>query len=164
MCCFRQDAIRYLIYSSPTIIIQLCDDISLFMNLGVKMHRCPFYFHGRLVLIWGKDVYFISFRCVQVSLFNSIFHFQHNLILQYSSACYFPTQRHYQVWSPAGGWWPTPVAWKRNTAICAFSICILSSMVFKVSAEKERRPIAPYKHIPSQRWCKHAKEDDPSLP
>ncbi|KAL7487068.1 hypothetical protein ACHAW6_012687 [Cyclotella cf. meneghiniana] len=69
-----------------------------------------------------------------------------------------------KVWTPSGGWWPTPVAWKRNTAICAFGVCVISSMIFKVSAEKERRPIPPYKHIPSQRWCKHAKEDDPSLP
>ncbi|EED86797.1 predicted protein, partial [Thalassiosira pseudonana CCMP1335] len=68
-----------------------------------------------------------------------------------------------QVWSPAGGWWPTPVAWKRNTVACAFCICVASAMIFKVSAEKERRPIPPFKHIPSQRWCKHAKEDDPSL-
>ena len=21
------------------------------------------------------------------------------------------------VWSPSGGWWPKPLAWKRNTAI-----------------------------------------------
>ncbi|KAL9182497.1 hypothetical protein ACHAXT_013149 [Thalassiosira profunda] len=69
-----------------------------------------------------------------------------------------------KVWSPAGGWWPTPVAWKRNTAVCALGICVTSALIFKVSAEKERRPIPPYKHIPSQRWCKHAKEDDPSLP
>jgi hypothetical protein len=55
------------------------------------------------------------------------------------------------------------VAWKRNTAICAFSVSIIASLIFKVSSEKERRPIAPYKHIPSQSWCKHAKEDDPSL-
>lgn len=90
MCCFRQDAIRYLIYSSPTIIIQLCDDISLFMNLGVNMHRCPFYFHGRLVLIWGKDVYFISFRCVQESLFYSIFHFQQNSFSNFHPLAIFP--------------------------------------------------------------------------
>ena len=69
-----------------------------------------------------------------------------------------------QVWSPAGGWWPTPVAWKRNTAICYACIAVTASLIFSVSAEKERRPIAPYKHIPSQLWCKHAKEDDPSLP
>mmetsp|Transcript_6730 Transcript_6730/g.10536 ORF Transcript_6730/g.10536 Transcript_6730/m.10536 type:complete len:80 (-) Transcript_6730:387-626(-) len=68
-----------------------------------------------------------------------------------------------KVWSPAGGWWPTPVAWKRNTTICAFTVCVISSMIFKISADKERRPIAPYKHIPSQSWCKHAKDDDPSL-
>ena len=56
------------------------------------------------------------------------------------------------------------MAWKRNTAICYACIAVTASLIFKVSAEKERRPIAPYKHIPSQRWCKHAKEDDPSLP
>jgi hypothetical protein len=32
-------------------------------------------------------------------------------------------------------------------------------MIFKVSTEKERRSIAPYHHIPSQKWCKFAKED-----
>jgi len=56
------------------------------------------------------------------------------------------------------------VAWKRNTAICYACIAVTASLIFSVSAEKERRPIAPYKHIPSQLWCKHAKEDDPSLP
>ena len=24
-----------------------------------------------------------------------------------------------EVWSPYGGWWPDPVHWKRNTALCA---------------------------------------------
>ena len=53
--------------------------------------------------------------------------------------------RHEQVWSPAGGWWPTPVAWKRNTAVAYLCIGVISSMIFKVSAEKERRPIEPFK-------------------
>lgn len=42
-------------------------------------------------------------------------------------------------------------------------IAVIMACLFKVSAAKERRPIAPYKHIPSQSWCKFAKEDDPSL-
>ena len=53
--------------------------------------------------------------------------------------------RHEQVWSPAGGWWPTPVAWKRNTAVAYLCIGVISTMIFKVSAEKERRPIEPFK-------------------
>ncbi|EJK58014.1 hypothetical protein THAOC_21888 [Thalassiosira oceanica] len=56
--------------------------------------------------------------------------------------------RHEQVWSPAGGWWPTPVAWKRNTAVAYLCIGVISSMIFKVSAEKERRPIEPFKPVP----------------
>ena len=80
-----------------------------------------------------------------------------------SCACFSPPP-HRQVWTPAGGWWPTPVAWKRNTAICYAGVFVVSAMIFKVSADLERRPIPPYKHMLSQKWCKHAKEDDPSLP
>mmetsp|Transcript_30639 Transcript_30639/g.45348 ORF Transcript_30639/g.45348 Transcript_30639/m.45348 type:complete len:80 (-) Transcript_30639:317-556(-) len=69
-----------------------------------------------------------------------------------------------KTWSPAGGWWVNPKAAKPNTAIAFGIISIVCMGIFKVSAEKERRPIAPAWHIPSQRWCKHAKEDDPSLP
>ena len=61
------------------------------------------------------------------------------------------------------GWWAAPKAWKANTAVAAAAVSMSSAMVFSVSASKERRPIPPYKHIPSQRWCKHAYEDDPSL-
>ncbi|CBK19845.2 uncharacterized protein [Blastocystis hominis] len=35
--------------------------------------------------------------------------------------------------------------------------------VFMTSKNMERRPLAPFRHIPSQYWCKHAKEDDPRL-
>ena len=69
-----------------------------------------------------------------------------------------------QVWTPYGGWWATPAAWKRNTAIAHVGVAIACAAIFSVSSERERRPIAPWKHIPSQRWCTHAKEDDPSLP
>mmetsp|Transcript_2846 Transcript_2846/g.3903 ORF Transcript_2846/g.3903 Transcript_2846/m.3903 type:complete len:80 (-) Transcript_2846:226-465(-) len=69
-----------------------------------------------------------------------------------------------KVWSPAGGWWATPTAWKRNTGIAYVISGFICAYVCKISASKERRPIAPYKHMPSQMWCKHAKIDDPSLP
>jgi hypothetical protein len=42
-------------------------------------------------------------------------------------------------------------------------IAVVFSALFTVSAQRERRPVAPYKHIPSQMWAKHAKVDDPSL-
>eukprot|EP00563_Minutocellus_polymorphus_P003801 CAMPEP_0181035982 /NCGR_PEP_ID=MMETSP1070-20121207/8608_1 /TAXON_ID=265543 /ORGANISM="Minutocellus polymorphus, Strain NH13" /LENGTH=87 /DNA_ID=CAMNT_0023113567 /DNA_START=580 /DNA_END=843 /DNA_ORIENTATION=+ len=68
-----------------------------------------------------------------------------------------------QVWTPYGGWWATPAAWKRNTAIAHVGVFCVCAAIFSVSSDRERRPIAPYKHIPSQMWSKHAKEDDPSL-
>ena len=70
----------------------------------------------------------------------------------------FDSQTHVCV-----GWWAAPKAWKENTAVAAAAVIMSSAMVFSVSASRERRPIPPCKHIPSQRWCKHAKEDDPSL-
>jgi hypothetical protein len=43
------------------------------------------------------------------------------------------------------------------------AIAVIASGIFLVSSSKERRPVAPLHHIPSQSWSKHAKEDDPSL-
>jgi hypothetical protein len=57
-----------------------------------------------------------------------------------------------------------PKNWQRNTGVAFAVIGFACFNLFNISAAKERRPIAPYKHIPSQKWCKHAKEDDPSLP
>lgn len=68
-----------------------------------------------------------------------------------------------QVWSPSGGWWSNPAQWKRNTGIAGAVVAVLAVGIFRVSAAKERRPLAPHTHIPSQYWCKHAVEDDPSL-
>ena len=68
-----------------------------------------------------------------------------------------------QVWTPAGGWWTNPRNWQRNTGICAVTIGFLCANLFAISAQKERRPMPPYKPIPSQRWAKYAKVDDPSL-
>lgn len=68
-----------------------------------------------------------------------------------------------KVWSPSGGWWSSPANWKRNTGIATGVVAVLAMGIFTVSASKERRPIPPVRHIPSQYWCKHAIEDDPRL-
>ncbi|CAB9523610.1 Conserved hypothetical protein [Seminavis robusta] len=68
-----------------------------------------------------------------------------------------------KVWSPSGGWWCNPPNWKRNTAVGYLVVGVLTACVFKISADNERRPVPPRVHIPSQYWCKHAKEDDPRL-
>ncbi|CAM9281966.1 unnamed protein product [Choristocarpus tenellus] len=67
------------------------------------------------------------------------------------------------VWSPSGGWWNNPANWRQNTVVAFLCIGVTCAGIFKISTDKERRPIAPHFPIPSQRWCKHAKEDDPSL-
>jgi hypothetical protein len=68
-----------------------------------------------------------------------------------------------QVWTPYGGWWANPTHWKRNTGFAGVGVCVIFSLLFRVSSQLERRPIAPYKQIPSQSWCKYAKVDDPRL-
>ena len=45
------------------------------------------------------------------------------------------------------------MAWKRNTAVAYMCIGVISTMIFKVSAEKERRPIEPFK--PGEFCCFH---------
>ncbi|GMI61344.1 hypothetical protein ScalyP_jg6186 [Parmales sp. scaly parma] len=68
-----------------------------------------------------------------------------------------------KVWSPAGGWWNTNKNWRVNTAIAFGIIGTLCIGTFTTSAQKERRPIAPKWHIPSQRWALNAEKDDPTL-
>jgi hypothetical protein len=68
------------------------------------------------------------------------------------------------VWSPAGGWYNYyPKNWQRNAAIAAVVYASITFCVFQISAARERRPVSPVRPIPSQRWCAHAHEDDPSL-
>ena len=68
-----------------------------------------------------------------------------------------------QVWAPSGGWYSNPPKWKRNTGFAVGALFIMSAITFKISSDLERRPRPPLRHIPSQMWCKHALEDDPSL-
>mmetsp|Transcript_7801 Transcript_7801/g.9756 ORF Transcript_7801/g.9756 Transcript_7801/m.9756 type:complete len:90 (-) Transcript_7801:308-577(-) len=72
---------------------------------------------------------------------------------------------HYpqHVWSPAGGWWPSPAAWKRNTGMAVAAMGLFFVYNFSVSRTLERRPMPPVCKIPSQSWCTHAEIDDPSL-
>ena len=37
------------------------------------------------------------------------------------------------VWSPTGGWWPSPVAWKRNTAMVGVVVAIMTSAIYTFS-------------------------------
>jgi hypothetical protein len=41
------------------------------------------------------------------------------------------------VWSPAGGWFPDPYHWRRNTAIALGAIGLACVPVFLASAKKE---------------------------
>jgi len=68
------------------------------------------------------------------------------------------------VYSPTGGWYNHyPKNWKRNTWFLVAGYAVAFMCTFTLSASLERRPCPPRKPIPSQRWCKHAHEDDPSL-
>eukprot|EP00542_Grammatophora_oceanica_P010091 CAMPEP_0194046914 /NCGR_PEP_ID=MMETSP0009_2-20130614/22949_1 /TAXON_ID=210454 /ORGANISM="Grammatophora oceanica, Strain CCMP 410" /LENGTH=82 /DNA_ID=CAMNT_0038692383 /DNA_START=57 /DNA_END=305 /DNA_ORIENTATION=+ len=66
-----------------------------------------------------------------------------------------------KVWTPTGGWWPKPVYWKRNTAVCFFTIVCISAYTFDVSRKLERRPLPGYTKVPSQYWCTHDTEPRP---
>ncbi|KAF0852910.1 mitochondrial Complex I (CI) NADH:ubiquinone oxidoreductase subunit NUUM [Andalucia godoyi] len=54
-----------------------------------------------------------------------------------------PRFEHPNIWSPAGGYWANPAAWKRNTAIAFVSMAALSLSVFVMSVGKERREQRP---------------------
>eukprot|EP00127_Corallochytrium_limacisporum_P002322 Clim_evm110s109 gene=Clim_evmTU110s109 len=62
------------------------------------------------------------------------------------------------VWSPAGGWWPEPVHWKRNTVIAfamGFALCV---PVMMISSANEKS-LTPNRPIPSTAWRKHGPMD-----
>jgi len=64
------------------------------------------------------------------------------------------------VWSPAGGWYPDPAAWKRNTFIAFIGMFVLAYPVFKLSSEREFRPFKPIGPVPSQYFAKQFKDDN----
>ncbi|KAI7876074.1 hypothetical protein K492DRAFT_172871 [Lichtheimia hyalospora FSU 10163] len=63
-----------------------------------------------------------------------------------------------EVWSPAGGWWGQPKAWKSNTLIAGFGLAVTLAAVWKVSADKEQRYQQPTRWIPSMMWAKQFKD------
>ncbi|EEH51160.1 uncharacterized protein MICPUCDRAFT_54712 [Micromonas pusilla CCMP1545] len=70
----------------------------------------------------------------------------------------FDTSR---VWSPAGGWFADPKAWKRNTAIGFLAAGAAAVAIFSYSRKVEQRPLSPTRRIPSQAWCDNFPEDAP---
>lgn len=41
------------------------------------------------------------------------------------------------VWSPTGGWWPHPAAWRRNTAIVSLGLILVHIPIFIFSEANE---------------------------
>ncbi|OMJ24989.1 hypothetical protein AYI70_g1210 [Smittium culicis] len=72
-----------------------------------------------------------------------------------------PYPKH--VWSPSGGWWSQPKAWKKNTAIVAVGSTLFVSYIWYKSAKIERRTQYPHFWIPSMMWAKQFKENDPDF-
>lgn len=48
------------------------------------------------------------------------------------------------VWSPAGGWWPHPRMWKRNTAIVTAGIIAICIPIFIWSEKNMVSFLEPY--------------------
>lgn len=46
-----------------------------------------------------------------------------------------------EVWSPAGGWWPYPAAWRRNTVAAFGLLFALSVPIFIVSERNTVRDV-----------------------
>nr|ODN96097.1 hypothetical protein L204_03788 [Cryptococcus depauperatus CBS 7855] len=63
-----------------------------------------------------------------------------------------------EVWTPSGGWWSRPSNWKGNTAFAIAGIAIATFGVWRFSANREERHIAPTRPIPSQMWSPQARE------
>ena len=67
-----------------------------------------------------------------------------------------------KVWSPAGGWFPDPKAWKRNTLMGLAFVGVAGAFIFDYSRKVEQRPLAPTRRIPSQAWCTNFPEGSPA--
>lgn len=57
-----------------------------------------------------------------------------------------------QVWSPAGGWWPNPSAWRRNTGVAFVLSAAVLIPVFIYGEKITERRVTPQRQIP---WRKN---------
>ena len=69
-----------------------------------------------------------------------------------------PSPNH--VWTPAGGWFPDPPQWKRNTVYAFLALGCGFLYVGSHSAQLEERPVAPKHAIPSAMWSSSVKPVD----
>ena len=78
---------------------------------------------------------------------------QHTAWKKASSICTLTMLPSWQgVWSPAGGWYPDPPNWRRNTALALLGTAILGYFVFRESARREERYRPATHFIPSELW------------
>jgi len=52
------------------------------------------------------------------------------------------------VWSPLGGWWPEHKKWKRNTALVAVGILLVSIPIARFGLANDKR-VGGIDHLPS---------------
>ena len=69
-----------------------------------------------------------------------------------------PSPNH--VWTPAGGWFPDPPQWKRNTVYAFLALGCGFLYVGSHSVQLEERPVAPKHAIPSAMWSSSVKPVD----
>jgi len=62
------------------------------------------------------------------------------------------------VWTPYGGWFPDPKAWKRNTLLGFAGVFLATVVTWNHSRKIERRSTYPTHWIPSQMWSKNFPE------
>ncbi|KAI0030142.1 hypothetical protein K488DRAFT_88035 [Vararia minispora EC-137] len=63
------------------------------------------------------------------------------------------------VWSPAGGWWSQPKAWKFNTAVLFGGILVTTLGIAVVSWDREKRYVMPNRWIPSMMFERQFRQD-----
>ena len=63
-----------------------------------------------------------------------------------------PSPNH--VWTPAGGWFPDPPQWKRNTVYAFLALGAGFLYVGSHSVQLEERPVPPKHSIPSSMWSR----------
>eukprot|EP00884_Botryococcus_braunii_P021032 jgi/Botrbrau1/7612/Bobra.0159s0061.1 len=59
------------------------------------------------------------------------------------------------IWSPAGGWYPDPKHWRRNTLITVAGMVLVLIPIWNTSTRLEKRYGEPTRWIPSMLWNKN---------